>query len=305
MRIAHLSDLHLVALAGAVPWRLLNKRFTGYVNLKLNRGALHQRWAAEAVATEIGAQRCDHVVVTGDVSNLSLEREFETVRDFLQRDLGLPADQVSLVPGNHDMYTRGAYRSRRFEEHLGDYTSSDLPGAALTPGLGHYPYVRLRGPVAIIGLSTAVPTLPLVASGRLGEVQRRGLQSLLAHREVRARTPVILQHHPVHPLRSPAQTWLKGLADAPQELEVLRTVQRGLLLHGHLHRRIRRQLPTSHGLIEVIGATSASLVTQQADQTAGFNVYEIDDMGEITSISAFKLQLPEGTFRTAEIPLLA
>ena len=305
MRIAHLSDLHLVALAGAVPFRLFNKRFTGYVNLKLRRGALHQRWAAEAVAAEIRAQQCDHVVVTGDVSNLSLEREFEAVRDFLRRDLRLPADQVSLVPGNHDVYTRGAYRSRRFDEYLGDYTTGDLPEAALTPGLGHYPYVRLRGPVSIIGLSTAVPRLPLVASGRLGEAQRRGLQSLLAHREVRSRTPVILQHHPVHPLRSPAQTWLKGLSDGPEELEVLRTIKRGLVLHGHLHRRIRRQQRTDQGHLDVIGTTSASLVTAQADQTAGFNVYEVDDIGELTSISAFKLQLGEGTFQAVEIPLVA
>ena len=38
MRIAHISDLHVLALDGAVPFRLLNKRATGYANLKLKRG---------------------------------------------------------------------------------------------------------------------------------------------------------------------------------------------------------------------------------------------------------------------------
>jgi hypothetical protein len=35
MRIAHFSDLHLLSLEGVPARRFLNKRFTGWVNLRL------------------------------------------------------------------------------------------------------------------------------------------------------------------------------------------------------------------------------------------------------------------------------
>ena len=42
VRIAHISDLHLLDLEGAVPRRIFNKRFTGWVNIRLNRGHTHK-----------------------------------------------------------------------------------------------------------------------------------------------------------------------------------------------------------------------------------------------------------------------
>ncbi len=42
MKLAHLSDLHILNLDNAVPMRLFNKRFTGYANLRLRRGHKHK-----------------------------------------------------------------------------------------------------------------------------------------------------------------------------------------------------------------------------------------------------------------------
>ena len=212
MRIAHLSDLHLLSLDGAVPFRLLNKRLTGYLNLRFHRTSVHKPFAVKAAAREIRRLDVDHVVITGDVSNLALEREFDLVRAFLEQDLGLAPNQVSLVPGNHDMYTRGAYRAQRFSRYFERYLASDLPEIEL--GVGGFPFVHLRGPVAIIGLSTAIPRPPLVASGQLGGPQLRAFERILAHPEVRRRTVVVLQHHPWHNPESITRTVLEGLFDA-------------------------------------------------------------------------------------------
>jgi 3',5'-cyclic AMP phosphodiesterase CpdA len=97
VRIAHISDLHVIALEGAVPLRLLNKRLTGYVNLKLVRSPLHQLPLAQAVAREIRRMDVDHVVVTGDLTNLALEREFERARTLLEDDLGASPNDVSVA----------------------------------------------------------------------------------------------------------------------------------------------------------------------------------------------------------------
>ncbi|MGK4004722.1 metallophosphoesterase [Sorangium sp. So ce1036] len=312
MRIAHLSDLHLLSLEGAVPFRLLNKRLTGYLNLRFRRHAIHKPIAVHAAAREILRLGVDHVVITGDVSNLALEREFVLVRSFLQRDLGLPPERVSIVPGNHDAYTKGAHRSQRFAQYFAPYLRSDLPldapataggaGAGRDGAGATFPFVHLRGPVAIIGLSTAWPRPPLVASGRLGAPQLRALEHLLAHPEVRRRTPIVLQHHPFHNPASRAKTLLEGLGDAAAEGRLLRQVSRGLLLHGHLHRRIHRKVHTERGHIDAVGATSASLLHDSDERMAGFNVYEVDDTGAIKGITSHRFVPGQEAFREVPIP---
>ena len=283
MKLAHISDLHLLGNEPIPKRRLVGKRFTGWVNIKLRRGSVHKREVAQAVAREVRRHAPDHVVITGDVTNLALESEFELVRRYLEDDLGLAANDVSMVPGNHDTYTVGAYKGRRFQCYLGEYITSDLPGASGVPGAGRFPYVRLRGPIAIIGLSTAVPRMPLVASGKLGKQQRMALHALLAHDEVQHRMPVILQHHPWHQPDNARKRFMQGLVDAEREHHVLRGVSRGLLLHGHLHRRIHRTIATDRGAIDAIGSTSASLLHDDESRMSGFNIYQISDDGRLGS----------------------
>lgn len=302
MRIAHLSDLHLLDLEGAVPFRLLNKRLTGYLNLRFRRHSIHKPLPVLAAAREIRRLEIDHVVITGDVSNLALEREFAMVRRFLDSDLGFSPDRVSLVPGNHDAYTKGAHRSRRFAQSFAPYLRSDLNLGEAESAESPFPFVHLRGPVALIGLSTACPRPPLVASGRLGAAQLKGLERLLAHPEVRKRTPVVLQHHPWHNPASRTKTLLEGLGDAAAEGHLLRGVASGLLLHGHLHRRIHRRLPTEQGHIDAVGATSASLLHDSDERMAGFNVYEIADDGRIEGITSQRYVRELEAFREVPVP---
>jgi 3',5'-cyclic AMP phosphodiesterase CpdA len=300
VRIAHLSDLHLLSLEGAVPYRLFNKRLTGYVNLRFHRKSVHKAFAVRAAAREIRRLGIDHVVITGDVSNLALENEFELVRRFLAEDLGLPPERVSMVPGNHDTYTGGSHRERRFARTFAAYLGSDL--AELTVPGEVFPFVHLRGPAAIIGISTALPRLPLVASGAIGVPQLRALERILAHPEVAARTAIILQHHPIHNPSSLAKRALEGLYDAGEEAKLLGRLRRGLVLHGHLHRRIQRRLATDRGHLDAVGATSASLLHQSDERMAGFNVYEIEDDGALRGLESHRLHGEAEEFREVAIP---
>src|SRR5688572_6178535 len=136
MRVAHFSDLHVLALDGVSRLRLLNKRFTGWVNLKLKRAHKHRPAYVRAIAREITQAKVDHVVITGDLTNLALEQEFEATRLLLEDELHLRPDQVTVVPGNHDLYTRGALRSRRFTTFFKHYLESDLPDLAVEIELG-------------------------------------------------------------------------------------------------------------------------------------------------------------------------
>ena len=154
---------------------------------------------------------------------------------------------------------------------------------------------------AIIGLSTALPRPPLVASGVIGKVQLAALAAILAHPEVRDRTPVILQHHPIHNPASRAKTALEGLGDAGEEARVLGKVRRGLLLHGHLHRRVHRRLATERGQVDAIGATSASLLHESDERMAGFNVYEVRPDGALGPVEWHRLVPETQDFREVSI----
>ncbi len=283
MLLAHLSDPHVLDLRGVPTHRMLfNKRVTGWVNLKLHRGHKHRPAVFRALLDDVRAQSPDHVAITGDVTNLSLEPEFEAFRAMLD-GLAMSPSDVSVVPGNHDVYTEGARRAGRFASYLGAYGTSDLDVGTDHAG-GRFPFVRLRGAVALVGLCSAVPRAPLVASGHLGDAQRAALRGVLAHPEVASRVPVVLAHHPVRDPHGALASYLRGLDDRDAFAEDLAQGRDVLALHGHWHRRGHERIASAGAVIHRLGATSASLVHDDADRMAGYNLYEIDaDRGLVSA----------------------
>lgn len=294
LRVAHISDLHLLDLAGAVPFRLFNKRATGYANIRFKRGAIHKREPVFLAAERFRELGVNHVVVSGDVSNLALEKEFELVRSFLDT-LPLSVSDVTIVPGNHDTYTRGAHQSRRFETFFAPYLESDV-----NFGGAPFPVLKLRGNVAIVGLSTAVPRLPLVAAGEIGAFQLGLFERAIARPELAGKTLLVVQHHPPHNPKSPLKTYLEGLRDADREIAVLGSTKSAVIVHGHLHRRVRRRLGPH---IESIGATSASLLDPRPERGAGFNLYDFDESGSLVGVETQRFE--SGGFVSAPLPLEA
>jgi 3',5'-cyclic AMP phosphodiesterase CpdA len=305
MRIAHFSDLHVLALDGVPTHRFLNKRFTGWVNLRVKRGHIHRPAHVRAIAREITRAKVDHVIITGDLTNLALEQEFAAVRTLLEEHLGLDPSQISAVPGNHDLYTHGAMRDQRFTKYFHDYVASDLPELSAEIPLGRFPFVKLRGPCAIIGLSSAVPRPPIMASGFLGKPQLEAFARILKHPEVQKRTPVIALHHPIHNPKNKLKTFMKGLEDADALIAELSGLHRGLLLHGHLHVRQKATLGTPLGELLSVGATSASLDHEHEHKMAGFNLYEYDDAGKLGAVEAHVLDAKQDSFHVESVPLVA
>src|SRR5580704_3333995 len=60
---------------------------------------------------------------------------------------------------------------------MGSYLAGD---DAKGPGSAIFPALRRRGPLALVSVSSAVPTAPLMATGWLGQSQMDGLDRLLA-----------------------------------------------------------------------------------------------------------------------------
>lgn len=185
--LAHLSDPHLPPLPVPRLHELLSKRVFGYLNWTRNRHKYQRREVLDALLSDLHTQRPDHIAVTGDFVNLALNAEFEPARAWLE-SVG-PPDRVSIVPGNHDAYVRAT--QHRIAQCWGSYfTDDDTPDA-------RFPFLRRRGPLALIGVSSAVPTPPLMATGWLGRRQLDALQKLLDLIATEPLFRILLIHHPL------------------------------------------------------------------------------------------------------------
>lgn len=267
-RLAHLSDPHLGALPRPRLHELAGKRALGFFNWHRQRRALHQEDVLAELIVDMRSFKPDHLAVTGDLINLSLESEFEPARAWLEA-LGTPHD-VTVVPGNHDAYV-GATASHS-GKHWGEYMTNDavqvLVGQEIT-----YPFVRRRDSVALIGLSTAVPTLPFMATGALGRAQLMRFSRRLAELKDEGLFRVVLIHHP--PKSSPAHRF-RRLIDARNFRAVLAEHGADLVLHGHNHVHSLIWLDGPKRRIPAFGVPSASSPPHSKHDSAGYNIYEID-----------------------------
>lgn len=268
--LAHLSDPHLGPMPQPRLRELAGKRAIGYFNWRRKRHAIHRRDVLGELVADMHAQRPDHVAITGDLVNIALPLEFAAARAWLQ-SVGEPQD-VSLVPGNHDAYVRGI--RDHFPRAWADYLHGD--GAAQTSEAA-FPYLRRRGPMALIGVSTAVPTAPFMATGRLGRAQRDALEQMLQRLAAEKLFRVLLIHHP--PVTSKGR-WAARLRDSDELLDVLARHGVDLILHGHDHRHATIWLTGPHGRIPALGVPSASAMAHGHNHPAAYNLFAVERDGD-------------------------
>ena len=260
--LAHLSDPHLAPLPEPGWLDLIGKRVTGYINWQRKRRYIHDSAVLEKIVADMKAQAPDHLAVTGDIANIALPGEFLRGRDWLQ-SLGSVSD-VSFVPGNHDIYVgeSAAWAKKAW----GSYMADD-------EGLEGFPYIRRRGNVALIGVSTGVPSAPFLATGWVGTRQLTALSVLLDELKNENVFRVIMLHHPPVTLSGNH----KKLLDAAVLLKVLATHGADLVIHGHDHIHMLNWLPGPNGTkVPAIGVPSASAIPGTDKHGAAYHLYRID-----------------------------
>jgi 3',5'-cyclic AMP phosphodiesterase CpdA len=259
--IAHLSDLHLAAAQPPLS-QLLSKRGLGFINWQRKRKYIHRPEVLDAVTRDLRTQKFDHIAVTGDLVNLSLPDEYARARTWLDT-LG-DSPNVTVVPGNHDVYVRAAQQMPA--QYWADFMRGD-------DGLDRFPFLRRRGGAALIALSTGLPTAPFLATGCLGNRQLARLADVLD--QTRGSFRVVLIHHPP---RSPLRRFLRRLIDAPALRRVLAAKGAELLIHGHDHHNAVVWLDGPQGRkIPAVCVPSASADAPHGDEDgAGYHLFTID-----------------------------
>ncbi|MEZ5840280.1 MAG: metallophosphoesterase [Hyphomicrobiales bacterium] len=271
--IAHLSDPHLGPLPRPQTRELVSKRAFGYLNWRANRHGAMLSGVLETLMEDIARSAPDHIVVTGDIVNLSLDAELPLARAWLTA-LGKPQD-VSIVPGNHDAYVPGAIA--RAGQHWGDFMCDD--DAPFGPGVPQssattvsFPYVRRRGEVAIVGTSSARATAPLMATGHFDQSQAMRLRETLEHLGHEGLFRVVLIHHP--PVREMGD-WVRRLVGGSRFRAAIAAAGAEMILHGHTHKAVIEYLGGPTGPVPVVGVPAASQAPGSRWTPARYNYFDI------------------------------
>lgn len=267
-KLAHISDIHMSPLPDIRSIDLLSKRITGYINWKRNRAAHMDSETIVRLVNAMKAQTPDHIAVTGDLTNLALDAEIANAALWL-RSLGADSD-VSVVPGNHDAYVPGALSKAAAAWR--DNMSTEMPDAPVT-GNG-FPYLRRRGPLAVIGVNSAVATAPFFASGIFSRRQANGLAAVLRQAGEDGLFRVVLIHHP--PVCN-AATPQKRLYGIRLFQSVIHEHGAELVLHGHTHLPQRNEIAGPDGAtVPVIGVPAAGEAPGGRKPAAAFNMFTVD-----------------------------
>lgn len=299
MKLAHCSDLHLLSHDGTRWLELANKRWIGAMNLLSNRSRHYHVAAFEDMVEDLNAEGIDHVLCTGDVTNLALRCEFEFARGKFDR-LALGPARVTVIPGNHDAYV--AEGVPLFAEMFAPYATTDGGWAWTDDDRGgvaddlHWPIVRVRGELALIGVSTSRATPWFTAYGRAGAGQLARLRRVLLDERLRGKVRVVAIHHP--PAGKRARSRIRGLRDHAAFAEVIAETGADLIVHGHEHRDMVEALVGPTGDVPVRGIASGTYLHDKPDRTARYRVFQIDH-GKITRDHVRVWDAPNHRFDTA------
>jgi Icc protein len=266
LRLGHISDLHL-SDRGRYPRN-------GYAPRDCDR---HSNRLAQRVLEQMENARVDHLVVTGDLTLSSESAEFERAAKLLRR--WADAGKLTIVPGNHDVWTAESVKTSRFLRMVGP------DGRGMRKPVPSYPFAALPAPeVAIIALdSTRYGDEPFDTSGCIGSAQLQACRELVRDHVKEGRAVLLALHHhlmlPRERVPSDALVARTPLADADKLVRLVSDVRIAGVLHGHRHCAFRVDIPGAAGPTPVLCAGSASRVTDEPVRRARGYVYEVDRGG--------------------------
>jgi len=265
-RLAHISDVHLGPLPDVSYRELASKRVVGYVNWQRNRRKVLHDGIAGLIVGDIRANQVDHITVTGDLVNLALDGEIEMAKIWLEA-LGSGQD-VSVVPGNHDAYVPGAFDKTCRAWHA--YMSSDDHAGHVNRET--FPYLRVRGNVALIGVTSARATAPFMATGFFRPGQAERLARVLDEAKKRGLFRIVMIHHP--PVRD-AVPQHKRLFGIRRFQRIVRQHGAELVLHGHSHQPSLFHIDGPKAPVPVVGVAATGQAPGGHSPAAQWNMIEI------------------------------
>lgn len=240
-RLAHITDVHI-------------KYNTPEPNLSVFR----------ALLKDALAEGCDHILLTGDISDYCDNRDFTIVRELLTEFKLLDSDRLSVVPGNHDIFGGPnpnlpffLYPTHCKELDYDAYFSlfalamAETFSNTITDGDSIFPYIKiLNDNIAVICLNSIAryskDLNPMGTNGLIDDLQMKSLENISQQTDIKDKLKIVLIHHhfnkpghnkahPEHGTWLESEQWKMRLHDKEELYKYFDKYNIDLVLHGHTH----------------------------------------------------------------------
>jgi 3',5'-cyclic AMP phosphodiesterase CpdA len=283
IKIVHISDLHFSFYTWN-PMQIFSKRIIGNLNLLFNRKKTIGLHLLDEFLNEIDQIKPTHVLISGDFTSTSLPSEYEKSILFIQ-ELKKRGIEVFALPGNHDAYTKKAYRKKTFYQELkeclpfkGEFNFSLEEHRVAAFKLTHDLYLVL--------VDAACYTPLFQSNGSFSFEIQEHLESLLENIPKESKI-WLCSHFPFFEHEHPKRV-LEGAKNLKALIEKFHQIE--IYFHGHTHRQALVDLRENN--LPII-SDSGSLTLKHR---SSYNV--IDLKGQSLQLSRIQHQT---TFQTVEV----
>jgi hypothetical protein len=210
--------------------------------------------------------------MTGDLTEDGYLEQFEVLGELLSES-GIPAERITLVPGNHDAYTGGGAFADALKGPLRPYAATSSIGTPL----------RFRD-VTIVPVSTAFHQSPLRSAGAIAQCELETLAAIARDPGLADQPLLFAQHHPPGRLLIPLLQWIDGLAEHAVLSDLFDRCPHLHVVHGHTHHETNRvtrrgEAPRVFSARAVVDGISPLRLYEAS--AAGLSPLEIDDSGAV------------------------
>lgn len=284
LRIAHISDLHFSKMSFHIG-QIFSKRWIGTLNSLFCRNNSYLNERPFALLDLFEKKKVSDVIISGDLSTTSFEKEFSIADDFIKKleHLGI---RVFTIPGNHDHYTRKAYHNKLFYDYFPKAFSDDSPFNLKDHGVTSTP---LGNDWILVALDTALATGLYYSTGEFSPSTEKNLRELLSTLP-KDKKILLLNHFPFFQHDKPRRRLKRG--DELREV-IAEHPNIALYLHGHTHRQCVADLRSNH-LPIILDSGSTSYKTGSwnlidlTENSCDIEVFKWEDNWKSISTHQFK-----------------
>ncbi len=260
MKLLHISDLHFPTSVPILSLR--RKMFSGYFNYKLRRQKKYPKEILNALVGHIRSQSYDLLVISGDLTNVSHEREFQIAREILDPLLD---KRVFIVPGNHDRYIQSSITPvdlflKYFEPFMGESVSTEK-------------YIRIKkiDNICIVGLDSNYASGIGNASGRLKEDVLEEMFRWLDYQKISEY--LLVCHHPLWNPEGQEESMMHRMINRDDVIRKLKNRPPLAYLHGHKHSNFYKK-PNTEIPFAIINSASSTMIDTGRNRS-GYHSFDI------------------------------
>jgi 3',5'-cyclic AMP phosphodiesterase CpdA len=260
LKIAHISDIHFFHMNKS-PLQFFCKRFLANFHAFFTRRTALNPNLAYKVLPLLKKEGVTHIIISGDFTSSSSVREFQLMKNYITA-VKASGFEVLTLPGNHDAYTKEAYRNQSFFTYLSNLVnfSGETGHNLIDHRTAAY---KLTGPWWAVLINCSQPTPWHKSTGVFSKEVEESLLSTLEALPKNSEITLIC-HYPFERFRYP-----KAHLERGEKLEAIIKNDKRIRLYLHGHRHLQR-------VEQVAGITVADSGSISLKKRSTFNILNFD-----------------------------